>query len=199
MRIDQVMTSGWGLRNNVWLWGDDKEVIIIDACHDAGPILEKVGQRKVPVILLTHAHPDHINVAKPLKDKTGAPIYLHPDDRFMWDKFNQDFEPDFELSDGQVITLGGEKLKVLHTPGHTPGGVCFYWEKGQTLFSGDTLFPGGPGATKWEYSDFQTITDSIQSKLFTLPGETKVLAGHGRPTSIGAESGQIEEWIQRGY
>lgn len=199
MKVEQIITSDWGLNNNVWFLADDKNVVLIDAPHHADEIMEQIGKRKVLAILFTHAHPDHINAAKELVATTKAPTYMHPADKFMWQQFNKDFQPDHELSDNQVLELGGEKLKVIHTPGHTPGGVCFYWEKGKTLFSGDTLFPGGPGATKWEYCSFDDIIKSIKNKLFTLPDDTEVLAGHGKPTTIGTEKPSLPDWIKRGY
>lgn len=199
MKIEQIITTGWGLKNNVWMLGDEESVILVDAPHDAEAILEHIGKRKLLAVLFTHAHPDHVNAAGEIKDQTGAPMYLHPDDKFMWGKFNKDFYPEHELTDGQILNIGGLEIRVIHTPGHTPGGVCFYWKSGSTLFSGDTLFPGGPGATKWEFSSFEKIIDSIQNKLLVLPKETKVLAGHGKPTTIGAEKPSLPEWIKRGY
>lgn len=199
MRIENIRTTGWGLDNNVWMVANNERVILIDAPHDAEAILNHIGKRKLEAILFTHAHPDHVNAAKELVDSTTAPTYLHPADKFMWEQFNKDFYPDHELADAQTLKFDGAELTVIHTPGHTPGGVCFYWEAGKTLFSGDTLFPGGPGATKWEYSSFTDIIDSIANKLLPLPGDTKVLAGHGKPTTIGQEADSLDEWVKRGY
>lgn len=190
--VDNIVTSGqfsldggtWDVDNNVWIIGNATECVVIDAAHDADRILTGVGKRTVNAILCTHAHNDHINVALALKESTGAPVLLHPDDRELWNQVYPDNEPDQALRDEEVIGIGGVDLHVLHTPGHAPGAVCFYLPSQDTLFSGDTLFNGGPGATGRSYSDFGLIIDSISSKLLTLPERTRVLTGHGDPTSI---------------
>lgn len=190
--IDRVVTSGtfsldggtWEVDNNVWVVGDDAEVVVIDAAHDALAIAHAVGGREVKAILCTHAHDDHVNAAWDLAVEVDAPVLLHPDDRVLWD-MTHDRAPDGDLSDGQVITVGGTTLTVLHTPGHAPGAVCFLGDG--VVFSGDTLFNGGPGATGRSYSDLDTLRASIASKLLTLPPETVVHTGHGDDTTIGAE------------
>ena len=194
--IDRVVTSGtfsldggtWEVDNNVWVVGDDAEVVVIDAAHDALAIAHAVGGREVKAILCTHAHDDHVNVAWDLAAEVDAPVLLHPDDRVLWD-MTHERAPDGDLSDGQVITVGGTTLTVLHTPGHAPGAVCFLGDG--VVFSGDTLFQGGPGATGRSYSDLDTIRASIEAKLLTLPPETVVHTGHGDDTTIGAEK---ERW-----
>ena len=110
-----------------------------------------------------------------------------------------DRDPDAHLLDGQVIEAAGADLRVLHTPGHAPGAVCLYDPGLGTVFTGDTLFKGGPGATGRSFSHFPTIIDSIRDRLLTLPPETEVLTGHGDPTTIGAEAPHLEEWIARGH
>ena len=206
-RIDNIVTSGvfeldggsWEVDNNVWILGDDSECIVVDAAHSAEQILEGVGGRTLNAIVCTHAHNDHINAAQALQDATGAPIWLNNTDLVLWDMVYPDRKPDGELTDGQTITVGGADLHVLHTPGHAPGGICLYVPSLDTLFSGDTLFKGGPGATGRSYSDFPTIIDSIRSKLLTLPESTQVRTGHGDSTSIGDEAPHLEEWIARGH
>lgn len=205
-RIDNQVTKGtfsldggtWEVDNNVWVVGDDSECIVIDAAHEADAILAQVGGRTLNAIVSTHAHNDHINAAKAVQEATGAPILLHPDDRVLWDMVYTD-APDKTLADGDVIRIGGTDLHVLHTPGHAPGGICLYAPALSTLFSGDTLFKGGPGATGRSFSDFPTIIDSIKAKLLTLPAETVVLTGHGDSTSIGDEAPNLQEWIDRGH
>ncbi|NBE98322.1 MBL fold metallo-hydrolase [Nonomuraea sp. KC401] len=205
--IDRVITSGtfsldggtWEVDNNVWLVGDAREVVVIDAAHDAAPIADRVGERAVRAIVCTHAHNDHINAAGALAGLTGAPIRLHPADQVLWEQQYGDslaYEP---LADGEKITLGGTALQILHTPGHAPGAVCVYAPDLGALFSGDTLFKGGPGATGRSYSSFDTIIESIRERLLTLPPETVVHTGHGDSTSIGAEAPHLEEWIARGH
>ncbi|HET6504925.1 MAG TPA: MBL fold metallo-hydrolase [Amycolatopsis sp.] len=197
-----VVTSGvfeldggrWDVDNNVWLVGDDSEVLVIDAAHDAAKIAEAVGDRTVRAIVCTHAHNDHINAAPELAERTGAPILLHPDDRVLWNLTHTDREPDAELSDGQVLTIGGTELTVLHTPGHAPGAVCLHAPELGVLFTGDTLFHGGPGATGRSYSDYPTIVRSIRERLFALPDTTVVNTGHGESTTIADEKATSEGW-----
>ena len=206
-RIDHAVTSGtfsldggtWEVDNNVWVVGDDDECVVIDAPHDAGAIMEVVGDRTVRAILLTHAHSDHVDAVFDLKERTGAPIHLHPDDRVLWDLVHEGRSWDEDLADGQQIQVGGTTLHVLHTPGHAPGACCFHAPELGVLFSGDTLFSGGPGATGRSHSSFGTIIDSITDKILTLPEDTVVHTGHGDSTSVGAEKPQRQEWIDRGH
>ena len=205
-RIDKVVTSGtfsidgedFDVDNNIWLIGDDDEVLVIDAAHDHAPIVEGVAGRRVTAIYCTHGHNDHINAAAALADAVDAPVLLHPDDRMLWDAVHPDRPPDAEIGDGQVVTVAGTDLTVLHTPGHSPGGCCLHDPAGAVLFSGDTLFNGGPGATGRSFSDFDTIIESIRTRLLPLPDETVVHTGHGDDTTIGAEAPHLDEWIIRG-
>ena len=206
-RVERLVTSGqftldggtWDVDNNVWIVGDDTEVIVVDAAHDAAAIAEAVGDRRLTAIVCTHAHNDHIDAAPALADLTGAPIRLHPDDLPLWKLTHPDREPDALLADGQVVEVAGTGLTVLHTPGHAPGAVCLYAPGLGVVFTGDTLFQGGPGATGRSYSHFPTIITSIREKLLSLPPETRVLTGHGDATTIGAEAPHLEEWIARGH
>jgi glyoxylase-like metal-dependent hydrolase (beta-lactamase superfamily II) len=191
----------WEVTNNIWLVGDDREVLVIDAAHDADAIAAAVNGRHVPAIVLTHGHNDHINAAVALQELVDAPILLHPADRMLWDVVYPDRAPDRELATGDTLAAGGTTLAVLNTPGHSPGCCCFYdadADDGTHLFSGDTLFCGGPGATGRSYSDFDTIIRSIRSQLLTLPPETVVHTGHGDSTTIGAEAPHLQEWLRRG-
>jgi len=207
VRIEKVVTAGtfsldggtWDVENNVWLIGDDNEVIVIDAAHDANAIVAAVNGRRVNAILCTHGHNDHIDAAPELADRTGAPIWLHPADAALWGMAHVDRQPDAELHAGQLIPIGGVELTVLHTPGHSPGAVCFWVADLFVLFSGDTLFAGGPGATGRSFSDFPTIIDSISHKLLSLPPESVVHTGHGDDTTIGAEAPQLDDWVVRGH
>ncbi|MER7046277.1 MBL fold metallo-hydrolase [Streptomyces jumonjinensis] len=206
-RIDRLVTAGvfsldggsWDVENNVWIVGDDTEAIVIDAAHDASAIETALGGRTLRAIVCTHAHNDHIDAAPALADATSAPILLHPDDLPLWKQTHPDRAPDGELSDGRTLTVGGVELTVLHTPGHAPGAVCLYAPELATVFTGDTLFQGGPGATGRSFSHFPTIIDSIRDRLLSLPPETVVRTGHGDGTTIGEEAPRLAEWIQRGH
>ena len=206
-RVEQVVTSGtfsldggtWEVDNNVWLVGDDDEVLVIDAAHDAGAIGKAVAGRRVVAIVCTHAHDDHVNAAPALAAATGAPVLLHAEDAELWDMTHPDHGFDEELADGETITVAGLTLHVLHTPGHAPGAVCLYAPELNAVFSGDTLFAGGPGATGRSFSDFPTIIESIRTRLLVMPPETVVHPGHGDTTTIGDEAGDLQEWIARGH
>jgi len=207
MQIERVRTSGvfsldgadFEVENNVWLAGDDRALIVIDAAHDADAIVEAVRGRRVEAIVCTHGHNDHINAALDLRSALDAPVALHPDDRMLWDMVQPHRAPDRDLADGDAFEVGGARLEVRHTPGHSPGGVCLYAPDAGVVFSGDTLFQGGPGATGRSFSDFPTILDSIARRLLTLPPETVVHTGHGADTTIGAEAGDVDEWVRRGH
>jgi len=179
------------VENNIWVVGDSSECVVIDAPHDVEAILDVVGRRTVKAILLTHAHDDHVRVAPELREHVTAPIFLHPDDRPLWELTHADHLWDVDLADGIGIEVGGTTLRVLHTPGHAPGAVCFHAEGLGAVFTGDTLFNGGPGATGRSYSDEDTIVASIRERLLTLPEETVVHTGHGEDTSIGVEKGNL--------
>lgn len=134
-----------------------------------------------------------------LAERTGAPILLHQDDLPLWKQTHPDRLPDGGLADGRTVTVAGVDLTVLHTPGHAPGAVCLYAPSLNALFSGDTLFAGGPGATGRSYSHFDTIIASIRDRLLALPEDTVVYTGHGDTTTIAAEAPHLQEWIDRGF
>lgn len=206
-RVDRAVTAGtfsldgqtFDVDNNVWVIGDDSECVVLDAPHDVAAILALVGDRQVTAILATHAHDDHVRVAPELAEATGAPVLLHAADRVLWDMVHPHLPPHGELHDGQSIEVAGSTLRVLHTPGHSPGACSFHAPDLGVVFTGDTLFAGGPGATGRSYSDFDTIVRSIRTRLLTLPAETIVHTGHGDDTTIGAEAPHLEEWLARGH
>jgi glyoxylase-like metal-dependent hydrolase (beta-lactamase superfamily II) len=199
LRVDRAVTSGtfsldgetFQVENNVWVVGDDEECAVIDAPHDVDAILAVVAGRRVRAVLCTHAHDDHVRVALELSEATDARIHLHPDDAPVWQLTHPDRRWDADLSDEQVIEVGGTPLRVLHTPGHSPGAVCLYAQELGEVFTGDTLFHGGPGATGRSFSDHDTIVASITEKLFPLPDDTVVHTGHGEDTTIGAERANL--------
>ncbi|RDI54073.1 MBL fold metallo-hydrolase [Nocardia mexicana] len=206
MNIQRVVTSGkfeldggsWDVDNNVWVVGTDDEAVIIDAAHDPAPILDAVAGRTVTAVVCTHAHNDHINVAPEVAAAVGAPIWLHPADNVLWRAVHPtvDYRP---LVHDQRIPVGDTEIRVLHTPGHAPGCCCLYLPAEDVVFTGDTLFSGGPGATGRSYSHFPTIIESIRTRLLTLPAATVVHTGHGDSTTIGGEAPHLTEWIKRGH
>ncbi|MQY39966.1 Hydroxyacylglutathione hydrolase [Streptomyces sp. RB17] len=206
LRIERVVASGvfeldggtWDVDNNVWLIGDDNEVVITDAAHDDKPIVEAVGDRNVVAIVCTHGHNDHVTFAPQLGKHMHAPVLLHPGDQELWEMTHPG-EPFQRVADAERIAVAGTVLEVFHTPGHSPGSVCLHLPEAKALFSGDTLFAGGPGATGRSFSDFPTIIESIRERLFTLPEDTRVYTGHGDGTMISSEAPHLAEWIERGY
>jgi len=200
VRVDHGVTSGTfsldgethQVDNNVWVVGDDDECVVIDAPHDVAGILELVAGRKVRAIVCTHAHDDHVRVAPALREAVTAPILLHPDDKPLWELTHTDDLWDVDLHDGQLIEVAGTSLRVIHTPGHAPGAVCLHAADLDCVFTGDTLFQGGPGATGRSFSDRDVLEASIRTRLFDLPDETVVHTGHGGDTTIGAEKAGLD-------
>lgn len=212
--IDRARTEGtfsldggtWEVENNVWVIGDDQVCVVIDPAHDLEAVAQLVGGRRVSAVLLTHAHDDHAKLALSAAERFEAPVLLNPREKPLWDLTHPQRQEDpgyVPLSDGQRIPLGSDsqaELVAVATPGHSPGSTCFYspdlsWEgRSPVVFSGDTLFEGGPGATGRSYSDYATILASIRERLFVLPEQTVVLTGHGDPTTIGAEAAASTDW-----
>jgi len=182
------------LSNNVYILIAEgrNESVIVDASFDAARIAEATAGTTVRAILLTHGDHDHIDALAALKERFDVPVAIHPADAERLAA-----PPDILLHEGGLISVGDEELRVLHTPGHTPGSVCFHLVG--TLIAGDTLFPGGPGATHDNAEDFAQIIGAIRDKLFLMPDETLVRPGHGDDTTIGAERPHLEEWVARGW
>lgn len=207
LRVDHGTASGtfsldgevFDVENNVWAFGDDVECVLIDAPHDLEAMAAVVGLRQVRAVLCTHAHDDHIALAPSAGERFGATTAVHRADLGLWTLTHPDHAPQQLLDDGQVLEVAGTEVHVLHTPGHSPGSACFYVPALETVFTGDTLFRGGPGATGRSFSDFPTIIASLRERLLTLPPETVVRPGHGESTTIGDEAPHLQEWVDRGH
>lgn len=193
--LEVVKLSVGQMDNNVYLLSSSDESLLIDGANEADAILYEVGDRKLTKIVQTHGHGDHVQALKELVDTTKAPVVVHPGDRDMIPV------PTETIDEGDTVGIAGRALRVLHTPGHTPGGICLVLEgDGQTLlFAGDTLFPGGPGGTFGDPNAFAQIMDSLETKLFALDDDTQVLPGHGDDTVIGDERPHLAEWRARGW
>lgn len=191
--IHQVVVGP--LDNNVYVLRcrETGDAVLLDAANEHDLLLELCQQLGVREVLETHGHWDHIQAVPELRD-AGYSVHVTADDAAMLPSYDE------ILDDDDVIEVGRLRLHTIHTPGHTPGSMCFRLAHAPILFSGDTLFPGGPGATGFEGGDFPTIIRSIEERLFEpLSSDTLVLPGHGDWTTIGDESPQLQEWVDRGW
>ncbi len=169
------------------------DAVLIDAANEHERLLELASRLGVRRVLETHGHWDHIQAVPELRD-AGYAVGVTAEDAAMLDSYDE------IIGDDEVIAVGDLRLRTIHTPGHTPGSICFRVEGKPLVFSGDTLFPGGPGNTTFEGGDFDTIITSIERRLFApLDADTLVLPGHGDDTSIGAEAPHLQEWVDRGW
>jgi glyoxylase-like metal-dependent hydrolase (beta-lactamase superfamily II) len=169
------------------------DAVLLDAANEHEKLLELCRRLGVRKVLETHGHWDHIQAVPAVRD-AGYEVGVTAADSAMLDSY------DFVLEDDTVVEVGRVRLRTILTPGHTPGSMCFAVEGSPVLFSGDTLFPGGPGNTKFPGGDFPTIIRSLDERLFgAFPAETRVLPGHGDSTTIGAESPHLQEWVDRGW
>jgi glyoxylase-like metal-dependent hydrolase (beta-lactamase superfamily II) len=181
--------------NNVFVLRctESGEAVLLDAANEHEKLLDLCRRLDVRRVLETHGHWDHIQAVPAVRD-AGYEVGVTSADASMLPSY------DFVLEDDSVIQVGRLRLRTIATPGHTAGSMCFRLEGSPVLFSGDTLFPGGPGATGYPGGDFDRIIRAIDERIFsTLPGDTIVLPGHGDDTTIGAESPHLQEWIDRGW
>ena len=181
--------------NNVYIVRSKQtgDAVLIDAANEHERLLEMCRDLGVRKVLETHGHWDHIQAVPAVRD-AGYEVAVTAADAEMLPSY------DLVLEDDSVIEVGDLRLRTIATPGHTAGSMCFAVEGTSLLFSGDTLFPGGPGATKFPGGDFPTIIRSIEDRLFArFAHDTLVLPGHGTDTTIGAESPHLQEWIDRGW
>ncbi|HEY2332278.1 MAG TPA: MBL fold metallo-hydrolase [Acidimicrobiales bacterium] len=193
VRSGAVYGSGDGayeLVTNTWIVGDDRDVWVIDAANDPESILAAIGGRRVAAVLCTNGTVDHVNAAPSVAADAQAPILLHPADGRFWSGTNPDRQVDGELADGQVLSLAGLELLVLHTPGYTRGSCSFHVPAASTVFAGDTLGLTAPESGS-PFSDPVVQVASIRERLLTLPGDTQVRRGHGEVTTIADHLDQV--------
>jgi glyoxylase-like metal-dependent hydrolase (beta-lactamase superfamily II) len=182
------------MENNIFIVSDagSHEAYIIDGGFEPKAVAVAAEGLSVKAILITHGHRDHHEHVGELKALVHAPVAIGMDDAAQLS-----IDPDFLIVDQQSFAFGQHCMHAIHTPGHTPGSTCFLYL--EHLFTGDTLFPGGPGNTQNDPVRFERIISSIRERLFVLPDETVVHPGHGHDTTIGAERPHLEEWIARGW
>jgi glyoxylase-like metal-dependent hydrolase (beta-lactamase superfamily II) len=189
VRIIKMELGPWGTNAYIVVCQATGDSLLVDAPGDADKILKQLAGTRPKYIVLTHTHIDHIGVLEELKTRLKIPVSLHAKDAITLS-----LRPDMELKDGNIIEVGKLKLKVLHTPGHTPGSLCFLL--GKHLISGDTIFPGGPGKTGTP-ADFKQIVKSIETKLLVLADDTQVYPGHGGGTVLAKEKKELAVFMSR--
>jgi glyoxylase-like metal-dependent hydrolase (beta-lactamase superfamily II) len=187
-----------GTTSNSWIVGDDDEVIVVDPGRDAAAVLDLVGEREVLAVICTHGHAAHTAAAVEVAARDEAPIALHPADRVYWREEHADDNPDIEMEDGGVFEVSDATLEVLHAPGHTPGSVCLYSEDLQAVLTGDVLSENGPVPHEKEFPDFARQLSSIGAHVLTLPGQTRVLPGHGHELTAAAAEKRFDSWVTAG-
>ena len=192
VRVDKLVVGPF--ENNVFVVRCKRtgEAVLLDAANEHELLLEVSRATGVRRVLTTHGHWDHIQAVTAMRD-AGIDVGIAVADAAMLPSY------DFTIPDDAVIEVGDLRLHTIHTPGHTPGSTCFRLEGQPVVFSGDTLFPGGPGNTSFENASFEEIIDSIDRRLLTLPSETLVLPGHGLDTTVGTERPHLDEWVERGW
>jgi glyoxylase-like metal-dependent hydrolase (beta-lactamase superfamily II) len=199
-RIERVASPGGAgsAAGNAWIVGDDTEVIVIDPGRDAAAILAATADREILAIICTHGHPAHVAAALEVAERDESPVALHRADRLPWREAHAGTEPDIEMEDGGIFEVADVCLEVIHAPGHTPGSVCLYSEELEAVFSGDCLLADGAAPHDGEYPDFPAQLSAIGEHLLTLPGDTRVLPGHGKETTVAEAQQRFDSWVTAG-
>jgi len=198
-RIDQFSSPAEATdRVNVWIVGDDEEVIVIDPGSDAAGLLDAVGDREVLAVICTHGHADHVAAALEVAERDEAPVALHPKDRSLWREAHPGEDADIEMEDGGVFEVADVGLEVIHAPGHTPGSVCLYCEDLGAVFTGHVMLADGPAPQDGEYPDFAGQLNAIGEYLLPLPADTRVLPGQGQETTIAMAEKNFDSWVAAG-
>ena len=187
-----------GTTSNSWIVGDDEEVIVIDPGGDAAPVLALVGDREVLAVICTHGHATHTAAAVEVAARDEAPVALHPADRVYWREAHPSANPEIDMEDGGVFGVADASLEVLHAPGHSPGSVCIYSEDLGAVFTGDVVSASGPVAHENEFPDFARQLSSIGAHVLTLPGQTRVLPGHGDEFTVAVAEKRFDSWVTAG-
>ena len=192
VRVEKVVVGPFENNAFVVRCRSTGEAILVDAANEHEllvPLCKALGVRRV---LTTHGHWDHIQAVEAVRE-AGIDVGVAAEDAKMLPSY------DFVIGDDEVIEVGDLRLRTIHTPGHTPGSTSFLLDGEPVLFTGDTLFPGGPGNTLFEGASFEQIIASIDRRLFTLPADLLVLPGHGLDTTLGTERPHLQEWVDRGW
>jgi glyoxylase-like metal-dependent hydrolase (beta-lactamase superfamily II) len=200
-RIEQVSApaaEGGAGEANVWIIGDDEEVIVIDPGHDPAGVLDAVGDREVLAVICTHGHADHVAAAVEVAGRDEAPVALHPKDQMLWRDAYPEDDAEIEMADGGIFEVADTSLEVIHAPGHTDGSVCLYCEDLGIVFTGHALLASGPVPHDGEFPDFPGQLTAIGEHLLTLPSDTRVLPGQGPETTIGAVEKRFDSWVSAG-
>jgi len=187
-----------GTSVNTWVVGDDEEVIVVDPGGDAASVLALVGDREVLAVICTHGHAAHTAAALEVAARDEAPVALHPADRVYWREGHPSDNPEIDMEDGGIFEVADAALEVLHAPGHSPGSVCLYSADLQTVFTGDVMSVDGPVAHEDEFPDFSRQLSSIGEHVLTLPGQTRVLPGHGDELTVAAAEKRFDSWVTAG-
>ena len=183
---------------NAWVIGNDEEVIVVDPGADARAVLDAAGDREILAVICTHGHAAHTGAALEVAERDESPVALHPRDRLLWREVHGDQLPEIQMEEGGAFEVADVTLDVLHTPGHTPGSVSIYCEDLGVVFSGDALSADGPRPHDGGFPDFAEQLSSIGAELLTLPGETRVLPGHGEESTIAMAEKRFDSWVTAG-